>query len=297
MQDKMSYRMGKTLISRIDELQLTSFSPSKLFPDLAAEAQNVAIFPRDLLSRDGNIILSCHSWLVQDGTRTILIDTGAGADKSRPYAPYFDSLSPPFLENLAAHGATPEDVDLVLLTHLHVDHIGWNTRRQGDAFLPTFPNATYAFCAAEYEFFSNPENLIDRHRTSFMAREDSIDPVVKSGQALMIEANGSEVLPGIRFIPTPGHSPFHTAIALATSAGEALFAGDTLHHQGQVIHPDVNSVFDADPEKARASRRLVLERAAQPRTILFGAHLAGSSAVQISKDECGYQWRPADRFL
>jgi len=295
MQERIRYQMGKTLISRIDELQLMSFSPSKLFPALAAEVEDERIFPRDLLSEDGNIILSCHSWLLQDGTRTILVDTGAGAGKSRPFAPYFDNLSPPFLENLADHGVKPEDVDLVLLTHLHVDHVGWNTRRDGDEFVPTFPNAKYVFCADEYAFFSNPENLIDRHRTSFMAREDSVDPVVRFGQALMIEANGAEVLSGIRFIPTPGHSPFHTSIALATDDGEALFAGDTLHHQSQVVYPDVNSVFDADPERARASRKLVLERAARPGTIMFGAHLAGTSAIQVSKGELGYRWLAAPR--
>lgn len=295
MQDGNRYQMGKTLISRIDELQLTSFAASKLLPDLAAEVDNEQIFPRDLLSEDGNIILSCHGWLVRDGKRTILVDTGAGAGKSRPFAPYFENLSPPFLENLAAHGVKPEDVDLVLLTHLHVDHVGWNTERDGDAFVPTFPNAKYVFCADEYAFFSNPENLIDRHRTSFMARADSVDPIVRSGQALMIKADSGEALSSIRFIATPGHSPFHASIALATDGGEALFAGDTLHHQAQVIHPEVNSVFDADPEQARASRRLVLERATQPGTILFGAHLAGSSAIQVARSELGYKWLPAHR--
>jgi len=295
MQDKIQYRSGDTLISRIDEMQLTSFSPSRLFPELAQDCGDKEIFPDPLLSAEGNIILNCHSWLLQDGERTILVDTGAGRGKSRPFAPYFDNLSPPFLENLAAHGVAPGDVDLVLLTHLHVDHVGWNTLPAEGGFVPTFPNAKYVFSAEEYAFFSDPENLIDRHRTSFMAREDSVDPVVRAGQAMMVTADGSEILPGIRFLPTPGHSPFHASIALATADGEALFAGDTLHHQGQVLRPEVNSVFDADPEEARASRRLVLDRAASNDVILFGAHLAGHSAIRVSGRDGAFRWQPAGR--
>lgn len=293
MQYATQQKMGHYSITKISEQELLSFAPGKLFPELGEQAVDPALFPPTLLSPAGNARLSIHSWLITDGSQNILVDTGAGAKKSRPYAPYFDSLTPPFLERLQAAGVRPEDVDVVLLTHLHVDHVGWNTVWDGQIWRPTFPNARYIFSADEYKFFSAPENQIDRHRTSFMARADSVDPVVESGQAIMVSVDGSEVLPGIRYLPTPGHSPFHASIAVETGEGVALFAGDTLHHHAQVLRPDVNSIFDAEPEKAEQSRLRLLEWASVPQTVLFGAHLAGTSVIRIAKTSEGYRWREA----
>jgi len=293
MSEPLERRLGRYRISRIAELELTSFTPAKLFPALGEQAADPALFPADLLSPEGNIILSSHSWLLRDDRQTILVDTGAGAKKTRPFAPYFDNLDPPFLDRLAAAGVQPEDVDLVLLTHLHGDHVGWNTVWDGAAWRPTFTNARYVFSADEYGFFSAPENHIERHRTSFMARADSVDPVVNAGLAVMIPADGSEVLPGIRYLPTPGHSPFHASIAIDTGDGTALFAGDTLHHHAQVLRPDINSIFDADPTLARQSRANLLETASIPGTVVFGAHLAGGSAMRVEKDAEGYRWQNA----
>jgi glyoxylase-like metal-dependent hydrolase (beta-lactamase superfamily II) len=285
--------IGRYTISKITELELRDFSPARLFPQFEDQATDPTLFPASLLSPEGNIILSSHSWLLQDGRQTILVDTGVGARKSRPFAPYFDNLSPPYLNHLEAVGVRPEDVDLILLTHLHGDHIGWNTIWDGAIWRSTFPKARYVFSAEEYDFFSSPENHVDRHRTSFMARADSVDPVVSAGQAVMIPIDGSEVFPGIRYLSTPGHSPFHASIAINTGEGTALFAGDTLHHHAQVLRPEVNSIFDADPDLARHSRDIVLDTASTPGTILFGAHLAGSSAIKITKTAKGYRWQEA----
>ncbi len=293
MSELLERTLGRYKISKITELELTDFSPARLFPELRDQAADPTLFPAGLLSPAGNIILSSHSWLLRDGRQTILVDTGVGARKTRPFAPYFDNLAPPFLDHLEAAGVRPEDVDLVLLTHLHGDHVGWNTVRDGAIWRPTFPNARYVFSADEYRFFSNPENHIERHRTSFMARADSVDPIVSSGQAVMIPIDGSEVLPGIRYLPTPGHSPFHASIAIDAGDRTALFAGDTLHHHAQVFRPDVNSIFDADPDLARYSRGNLLEIASNPGTILFGAHLGGSSTIRIAKVAKGYHWQAA----
>ncbi|WP_246103226.1 hypothetical protein [Rhizobium straminoryzae] len=163
----------------------------------------------------------------------------------------------------------------------------------GEIWHPTFPNARYVFSAKEYGFFSSPDNHIDRHRTSFMARADSVDPVVKACQAVMIPVDGSDVFPGIRYLSTPGHSPFHASIAIDTEEGTALFAGDTMHHDAQVFRPEVNSIFDADADLARHSLEILLDTASTSGTIVFGAHLAGGSAIKITKTAKGYRWQDA----
>lgn len=149
-----------------------------------------------------HLLLSVHSWLVRDRDRNILIDTGAGNGKPRPYAPYFDHLDTPYLERLRAAGCEPEDIDYVLLTHLHVDHVGWNTQLENGDWLPTFPNARYIFARAEYDYFTDPQNLSDRNRTSFAVQQDNIVPVIEAGLAELIEIDGNEPIEGFTFHPT-----------------------------------------------------------------------------------------------
>ncbi|MCR8726463.1 MBL fold metallo-hydrolase [Frigidibacter sp. ROC022] len=131
----------------------------------------------------------------------MLIDTGIGNAKQRPLSPPFNDHDNGFLGRLAAAGVQPDQVGFILLTHLHVDHVGWNTIQSDGVWRQTFPNARYLFSRTEYRFFADPANLSPRHRNSFLARQDSVDPVVANGQAEMIEVDGSEVLPGIRFLP------------------------------------------------------------------------------------------------
>ncbi len=169
--------------------------------------------------------MSVHTWVVRDRGRTILIDTGVGNGKDRPFAPYFDRLDTRFLERLRAAGAAPEDVDFVLMTHVHVDHVGWNTRLHDGVWTPTFPNARYVFSRAEHAQFKDSRNLNERNRTSFAVQLDSFDPVIAAGLAMAIDVDGSEAIPGFRFHATPGHSPYHASIAFESDGRNALFAG------------------------------------------------------------------------
>lgn len=284
------HQIGDLKITRIHETELAGFSPVALFPDFADVAEDTDYFPAHMMDDAGGIRLASHSWLVQGPNGTLLVDTGIGNAKQRPLSAPFHNHSNDFLGQLAAASVTPEQVDHVLLTHLHVDHVGWNTHQVDGVWIPTFSNATHVFSRDEYRFFADPANLEPRHRNSFLARQDSIDPVVANNQANMININDTEVMPGVRYISTPGHSPFHASIVMTSGDDTAIFAGDTLHHVAQVKRPSVNSIFDADPLAACTSRNTVLELASSDNTLLFGAHISGRSVLNISKSQNGFIW-------
>jgi glyoxylase-like metal-dependent hydrolase (beta-lactamase superfamily II) len=289
-----AHTVGQATVTHIRELTLANITPAALFPDWDAGvlADHPDWLPPEAMdeSRE-HILLSVHSWLIQESGRTILIDTGAGNGKKRPYAPYFDRLNNPFLERLRAVGVAPEDIDYVLLTHLHVDHVGWNTRLEGGSWVPTFPKARYIFSRAEHAYFTDPQNQTARNRTTFQVQKDSVEPIIKSGLADMIEIDGSESIKGFTFHPTPGHSFAHASIAFRSGAEQALFAGDVLHCPLEVYKPDWNTVFDAFPEEARESRMWALKFAADHEAMIFSSHFTASSAGNVLRDGSGFRWR------
>lgn len=280
------------MITRIEELLLRDFPSRSVFAQRPEQGGKAA-------DREGGRVnvpvdvclpLSVHSWLIRDRGRIILVDTGVGNDKPRPFTPYFDGLHTPFLERLAAQGVLPDQVDFVLMTHLHVDHVGWNTRLEEGTWRPTFPNAQYIFSKAEYEYFTEPKNYSERNKTSFIVQQDSIRPIVEAGLARMIEIDGSEVIEGFRFLSTPGHTFDHSSIVFARGADTALFVGDLLHHPEQVHRPEVNSAFDAFADQARESRRRTLEYAAKHNAIVFTTHFTPPSAGRVRQVGGEFAW-------
>jgi glyoxylase-like metal-dependent hydrolase (beta-lactamase superfamily II) len=287
------YKVGSATVTRIPDITLLSFTPYALFPHIQPEELRDAIALQRAVTRtaDGlHLPLNIHSWLIRDRGRIVLVDTGAGNDKDRPHARHFHRMNTPYLHFLEEAGVRPDDVDYVLLTHLHVDHVGWNTRWQNGRWVPTFPKARYVFSQAEYEHFSNPANHSERNRTSFMVREDSVDPIVAAGLAQTIEVTGEEVIEGFSFHPTPGHTANHAAIRLRSAGETAIFGGDVAHHPVQVTHPEWNSVFDAFADEARASRRRCLQQASREGAVFFTAHFAGSSVGRVSQAGEGFTW-------
>nr|WP_231105780.1 MBL fold metallo-hydrolase [Novacetimonas hansenii] len=271
---------------------LAALSPEQLLPDWD-EATALQIYPRlpeTLDSSETKVFLNVHSWLIEDRDRKILIDTGAGNNKARPAALYFDHLQTVWLENLIRAGVCPEDIDFVLLTHLHVDHVGWNTRLQNGAWVPTFPNARYVFSRAEYDFFSNPAHDSVRNKTSFMTRADSVDPIVAAGLADQINVDGSDVLEGISFHPTPGHTPHHASVVLKSGAEHALFTGDVMHHPIQVCVPEWSAVFDAAPQTAIISRKWALNYAVEHDAAVFTSHFSMTSAGKVMTSGQNMNW-------
>jgi len=185
----------------------------------------------------------------------------------------------------------PEDVDYVLHTHLHVDHVGWNTRLVGGRWVPTFPNARHVFARAEEDYYSSPASHNDVNVPSLGVFEDSVAPIIASGQVERIGDAGGAFLDHFVFRPSKGHSIGHMSIELRSGDEEALFSGDVMHHPLQVVRPDWNSVFCEWQDEARASRRWALEHAAERRLLFFTPHFAESSAGYVTRHGDRFDWR------
>lgn len=291
---KRVFRVGDLTITRIDELTLQGALPEGLYnqslPADALERHRDWLFPANMDTRSGHLIQSTHCWLVQSPDFTLLVDTASGNSKERPRNPVFHRLNTDFLAQLAEAGVTPETIDYVLLTHLHVDHVGWNTRLKNGEWVPTFPNATYVFSAREAEYYASTasENTVNIPNLGVFA--DSVLPVIKAGKAQLVPGGEEEVLDGIRFIHTPGHSLDHRSISIRSRGEEALFAGDLMHHPLQIYYPELNSKYCEFPGPARASRLWALHYAATHKAVWFSTHFAGSSAGCVSRREDGFAW-------
>lgn len=283
------HRVGAATVTRIDETGF-ALAPNLLFPAWSTEdgrALEEHFSTESLDLSNTRVPLKTHLWVVEIGGMTIVVDTGIGNGKSRPFSALFDKLDNPVLDRLEAAGFMREKIDYVLLTHLHVDHVGWNTHWQDGRWAPVFPNATYVFGERECDYFATPEGESRR-----MVFEDSVRPVIDAGQAQVVPDAGAEILDGIRFLPTFGHSIGHMAIEICSRGETALFSGDVMHSAVQVHRPDWNSMFCLDQEQARASRQRLLARAADTGATVFAAHFAETSAGTVRRiDKDGFQWR------
>jgi glyoxylase-like metal-dependent hydrolase (beta-lactamase superfamily II) len=292
MIDEQVYTIGEARVARVQEYLLNSFSPARLLPDWRSDHRDRLNGMPETTTPDGkHLLLSVHSWVVWINGKIIIVDTGVGNAKARPFAPYFDHLDTPYLARLERIGVLPEEVDYVLHTHLHVDHVGWNTTLVDGRWMPTFPNARHIFSAREYAWFTDSANLSDRNRTSFQVQADSVTPIVEAGLADMIDVTGDEVIPGFSFHPTPGHSVDHASIVLESAGARALFPGDLLHHPIEVLAPDLSTIFDPEREQTLRSRRWALEFAADREAITFSSHFPVTSAGRIARSGSGYEWR------
>ena len=290
-----TWSLGRARIHRIEEWSGPFLTPHLLFAgfDAAAYARCKSQVPGDYLDRGSDALQArLQSWLVELDGRRILIDTGAGNDKQRPGIPLFGNLRTPFLERLAAAGFQPGDIDLVVCTHLHVDHVGWNTQWVDGAWRPTFPRARYIFPQADALFWNPARSHLLPPRVGEAVNEgffaDSVQPVIDAGLAELVAAP-VELLPGLRLQPAPGHTPGSTVVCLTSAGEEAMFVGDVVHHPLQVWNPDWNSIFCEDGAGARATRRLVLEQAADRDAVLVPAHFAGQHRARIQRTAEGFR--------
>lgn len=285
--DMHTYQIGDARITKVTETLLQGLTPSFLYADWNDEVLQEQPQLSSLLDDTGtSIVLSVHTWVVEWAGQVFLIDTGIGNGKERPFSKLFHQLETPFLERLAAIGIAPEDVDHVLLTHLHADHVGWNTRLVDGRWLPTFDNARYVMPQGDLDFFATPTG--DSRR---MVYDDSVAPIIAAGQAVAISTEGGSYLDAFRFHPTPGHCRGHMSISFSSQGETALFTGDVMHTPIQLYRPEWNSVFCHEQVQARQARQWLLNYAADHDATLFTAHFPDTSVGRVSRGGRGFDWQ------
>jgi glyoxylase-like metal-dependent hydrolase (beta-lactamase superfamily II) len=276
-------------IERVQESQWNAREPAFLLEGVSPEDFRATRTARDSRFSDvdkGLLRMSFHSFVVRTPQGTLLVDTCVGNHKERRMLPEWHQQEFPYLDRLAQAGLTPADIDFVCCTHLHGDHVGWNTRLDNGRWVPTFPNARYLFADTEIAYW---ERLHEQEPANMYRQvwDDSVLPVLVSGQAERVDSE-AEILSGVRLRPAPGHTPGNVVIELDDGKVCAVMTGDVVHHPVQIERPDWCSNFDDDQERARLTRRALLERLADTDTLMLPAHFAAPSAVRIVSETDGF---------
>jgi glyoxylase-like metal-dependent hydrolase (beta-lactamase superfamily II) len=285
------FRLGPLEISRVEETR-TYFDGTMFFPDLTREAleQHRSWLTPHWDYEGHRFPCVFQSFVIKHAHTTILIDTCFGNDKERPDFALAHRLNNPYLERLAAAGVRPEDVDIVLCTHFHPDHVGWNTRLANGRWVPTFPNARYVFSRDEYARFT-PDARAKEAPAFLEVFEDSVLPVIHSGQADFISGE-TAIHDYVTAFPTPGHTPGHISIRAQGGADTAMFLGDVIHNPIQMAVPELNSSFCEDQAMARVTRRRILEAAAEGNHLLVPGHFIAPHVGRVREAGNGFDFLP-----
>ena len=238
--------------------------------------------PWSLCPTTGQFILSIHSWLVQTPHHNILIDTCVGCNKdSQYYRAWHRRTDDTWLRRLAETGVMPEQVDYVFCTHLHLDHVGWNTRLRDGRFVPTFPNAHYIFAKTD---------VTQAEQEDSRSFRESVGPILEAGQAKLVD--GSFNLDDTVWLePTPGHTPGHVAVGMGSRESRAVMCGDLMHFPIQCAHPEWITTFDTDPVQARDTRKAFLQENCESERLVLTAHFPCSSKGFVERYANAYRFR------
>lgn len=287
--------IGDFRISRVEELVLDEdVSLLKHFGEATVAEHGEWLIP-DFYNPERNCFYSMiHSWILRTPDKTIVIDTAGGDDKDRPLSPRFHHNKTGFLERLATAGVEPDDVDMVLLTHLHVDHVGWNTRLQDGAWVPTFPNAEYVATATELEVRDPKRGAAEKPPASWNTYLDSVQPIVDAGQMRVVEGTET-IVPGVDLVPLPGHAPGMVGIRVRSGGKEALFIADAMHQPIQIYHPEWSSKYCENPQLADETRAKMLKYAADEGALILPAHFVAPYCAYVRSGPNGYVFdRPGE---
>lgn len=282
--------LGEVTVERVLENEAPLLAPEVLFPGFdpeVFEGHRSWLEPALLDPATGLLILAFNSYVIRTRHHVILVDTCTGNDKQRPHKPRYHMNSWPYLERLQTAGLTPADIDFVMCTHLHVDHVGWNTRLVDGRWVPTFPNARYLFTKEEYEHWRDQEKRALYTTDSYF--EDSMLPVIEAGQADFV-AMDYAFDDSAWLDPTPGHTPGHVCVHVNGTHGEAVMSGDLMHHAVQCAMPSWNSCFCVDPAASQATRRAFLERYSDSETLIMPAHFPTPSVGRIQSDGAAFRF-------
>jgi glyoxylase-like metal-dependent hydrolase (beta-lactamase superfamily II) len=263
----MHWRIGNVKITKVVELETVGHTRFILPLAGRDEIRALPWLIPHFATEDGRLKMSIHSLVIQTPTRRIVVDTGLGNDKQDRSIPAWNNRQGRFLDDLAKAGFPPDSIDTVLCTHLHVDHVGWNTRLIAGRWVPTFVNARYLFGEIEYAYWREHGTAPDKAAVF----RDSVKPIVEAGRADLV-ASDARICEEITLVPTPGHSPGHVSLHIRSDGEEGLLTGDVAHHPCQMAHLDWSSTADSDPRQSAQTRRELFSRFADHPVLIIGGH-------------------------
>ncbi len=274
------WNIGDVKITRIIESE-AAWPGTWLLPDatpdrIKQEQQSKEwLFPT-FTDEKGKLRMSIHALVIESQGKRIIVDTCIGNDKVRSN-PAWSKLQLPFMSDLKNAGFTPDQIDNVVCTHLHVDHVGWNTKMVNGNWVPTFDNAQYIIGGTEWDYWSTFEGADMRDPV-----EDSVRPIVDRGKAKLVEST-HKITDEVWLEPTPGHTPGHHSVRISSQGHDAVITGDLMHHPVQCAYPEWDDGFDSDGAMAKKTRRAFCEKYADSNVIVFGTHFATPSCGKISR--------------
>src|SRR5215469_8615055 len=283
----LSWLIGDVKVTRVVEMEIP-FKYSEKYPFIA-EARPEALktmpwlYPH-FVSPEDHLLLSIHALRVDAPGLTLVVDTCIGNDRPRQFL-RGQPLQTAFLEHMKEAGFTRENVNAVVCTHLHVDHVGWNTMLDGGKWVPTFPNAKYLIGRQEYDHWRSQKD--DHEQEAVLA--DSVKPIFDAGLAQTVDLN-HRISPEIRLTPTTGHTPGHVSVVIESKGQTAVITGDMMHHPCQIGRPHWVAVFDSDQQAALATRQAMLKDWADKPVLIIGTHFVGPTAGYVKRDGDAYRF-------
>ena len=277
----LSWRIGRVTVTRVVEIELNTRyrAEAPFIPEATPEALKATpwLYPDFVRPEDGALKVSIHALLVEAPGLRLIVDTCLGNDKPRGLIGG-KPLATSFLDDLKAAGWDRTSVDMVVCTHLHVDHVGWNTMLEDGRWVPTFPNARYLMGRKEYEHW-----IAEEGGEAPAIMSDSVKPIFEAGLAELVEMD-HRISPELRLTPTTGHTPGHVSLLIESEGERAMITGDIMHHPCQIAHPEWAPGFDSDKAAAVATRKRVLAEVADQPILVIGTHFAAPTAGRIRRD-------------
>ncbi|MEQ8698022.1 MAG: MBL fold metallo-hydrolase [Bauldia litoralis] len=291
----LTFNVGDMRVDRVIEQELPGFDPFEFFPNLTKDElephKAMLAKPMALDPVSGLLSFTMQSFVVRAGGLNILIDSCIGNDKDRPTRPLWHmKTDTTYMDALKAAGLGVGDIDVVMCTHLHPDHVGWNTKLENGRWVPTFPKARYVFSKDELDYWT-----AQNKKQSINHFEDSVLPIVQAGRTELVKSD-HELTHGVQLLPTPGHTPDHYSVRLASGGAEAIVTGDLIHSPLQCVCTHLHSRPDVDREQGRATRNAFMEKYADTDTLIAATHFPSPSIGHFIRqgDAFGYRYRTDD---
>jgi len=276
------WKIGDVTVTRVVEIEATG-GMSRVIPDAKRERlQEIPWMYPHFADENGRMRGAIHALIVETPDRTIMVDTCVGNDKERGN-PAWNQLQTEFLGDMEKAGYVLDVIDTVLCTHLHIDHVGWNTMLVDGKWVPTFPKARYLIGQVE---FAHWQADTDVDQVAVMT--DSVLPVFDADLVDLVETN-HKISDEISLIPTVGHTPGHVSVMIKSNGEEAMITGDFIHHPCQFAHPEWSSSFDTDPVQSAQTRREIFDKYADTPTLIIGTHFATPTAGHLKRDGDAYR--------